>query len=81
MSDTTNATERKKFEINVGEGIGLAPITSGVKITSQELCQSVADYFSVFKDFIGCNFIVGNGAIKPYITIVLKIMIKKCSLN
>lgn len=70
MSETSNATEtRQKFTIDVGAGIGLAPITSGVKITSQELCQSVADYFSVFKDFIGCNFIVGNGAIKPYIAI------------
>ena len=61
-------TKREKFSVDV-EGVSLAPIESGVDISSEKLCDYIFDFFSsIFADFEDCQFnVMGQ---KPTITIL-----------
>lgn len=65
---TDETTKREKFTVNV-DGVSLAPIESGVDISSEKLCDYVFDFFSgIFADFEDCQFTV-IGQQKPTITL------------
>ena len=60
--------KREKFSVEV-EGVSLAPIESGVDISSEKLCDYVFDFFSsIFDDFEDCQF-CAIGQVKPTITV------------
>lgn len=67
----TEENTRKKFTVDVKteDAVNLAPIESGIDISSEKLCDYIFDFFSgIFADFEDCQFTV-IGQQKPTITL------------